>query len=157
MEYLACLWAFFACVGFCLLFNIRGKDIFFTALGGSLGWLVYLLLNFLANDIFQFFLATTATAVYSEIMARVFKKPATEYQVVALLPMVPGGGIFYTMEYCVIGNNAMFSQTGLHTLGISGALAMGILLVSTLFRIGSGGTRGRGPFRPAAARRGERK
>lgn len=137
MEYLACLWAFFACVAFGLIYNMRGKTLAVASLGGAIGWFVYLLLGFLKNDIFQFFAATVVTAIYSEIMARVLKKPATEFQIVALLPMVPGGGIFYTMEYCVIGNNAMFLQTGLHTLGIAGALAMGILLVSSLFRIGS--------------------
>lgn len=116
---------------------MRGKTLVLASLGGSLGWFVYLLLNFVKNDIFQFFVATIITAIYAEIMARILKKPATEFQIIALLPMVPGGGIFYTMDYCVIGNNAMFIQTGLHTLGIAGALAMGILLVSSLFRIGN--------------------
>lgn len=137
MEYMACLWSFFACAAFGMIYNMRGKTLMLASLGGSLGWFVYLLLNFVKNDIFQFFIATVTTAIYSEIMARVLKKPATEFQIVALLPMVPGGGIFYTMDYCVIGNNEMFLQTGLHTLGIAGALAMGILLVSSLFRIGS--------------------
>lgn len=137
MEYLACLWSFFACAAFCIIYNMRGKTLILASLGGSLGWFVYLLLNIMRNDIFQFFLATVVTAVYSEIMARILKKPATEFQIIALLPMVPGGGIFYTMDYCVIGNNAMFLQTGIHTLGIAGALAMGILLVSSLFRIGN--------------------
>lgn len=107
----------------------------FTSLGGALGLVVYLLLNPIQNDIVQYFFATVVTAVYSEIMARVCKKPVTSFQVMALLPMVPGGGIFYTMEYCVIGNGTMFMSTGLHTLGIAGALAMGILLVSTLVRM----------------------
>lgn len=135
MEYLACLWAFFACCAFGLVYSMRGKTLVIASLGGAIGWFVYLLMNFAKNDIFQFFVATVATAIYSEIMARVLKKPATEFQIVALLPMVPGGGIFYTMEYCVLGNNDMFIRTGLHTLGIAGALAMGILLVSSLFRI----------------------
>ncbi|MCI1956123.1 MAG: threonine/serine exporter family protein [Oscillospiraceae bacterium] len=135
MEYFACFWSFCACTAFCLVYNIRGKALVFASLNGALGWFVYLLLSFVKNDIFQFFVATVATAVCSEILARILKKPATEFQIVALLPMVPGNGIFYTMEYCVIGNNAMFIQTGLHTLGIAGALAMGILLVSSLFRI----------------------
>lgn len=135
MDFLPCLWAFLACAGFCLVFNMRGKVLVVSSLGGSIGWLVYLLLNPLQNDIIQFFLATVATAIYSEIMARVLKRPATEFQVVALLPMVPGGGIFYSMEYCVIGNNDMFIRTGLHTLGIAGALAMGILLVSSFVRL----------------------
>ncbi len=137
MEYLACLWAFFACAAFGLVYNTRGWTLLFASLGGALGWFVYLTFGFLGNDILQFFLATVATALYSEILARVMKKPATEFQIIALLPMVPGGGIFYTMEYCVIGNNQMFLQTGLHTLGIAGALATGILLVSSLFRIGN--------------------
>ena len=137
MNYMPCLWSFFACAAFGLIYNMRGKTLLLASLGGSLGWFVYLLLNFMNNDIFQFFVATIVTAIYSEIMARVLKKPATEFQIVALLPMVPGGGIFYTMDYCVIGNNEMFLKTGLHTLGIAGALAMGILLVSSLFRIGS--------------------
>ncbi len=107
----------------------------FASLGGALGWLVYLLWNPLQNDILQFFLGTVALSVYSEVMARVHKTPVTGYLLVALLPMVPGGGIYYTMEYCIIGNTDMFLETGLHTLGIAGALAMGVLLVSSFVRL----------------------
>ncbi len=121
---------------------MRGKTLAFASLGGAIGWLVYLLFGFVREDLFQYFVATIATAVYSEILARVMKKPATEFQIVALLPLVPGGGIFYTMEYCVIGNNEKFMETGLHTLGIAGALATGILLVSSIFRIGNPPYRG---------------
>jgi uncharacterized membrane protein YjjB (DUF3815 family) len=106
-----------------------------SSLGGMLGWLAFSLSFPLQNDIMQYFAATVVTAIYSESMARFVKKPATEFQIVALLPLVPGGGIFYTMEYCVIGNNSMFVSTGLHTLGIAGALAMGVLLVSTAVRL----------------------
>lgn len=47
------------------------------------------------------------------------------------------------MEYCIAGNTQMFLETGLHTLGIAGALALGILLVSSLNRLFEchGGTR----------------
>ena len=130
-----CLWAYGACVAYCFLFNIRGRTQLFAALGGLLGWLTFRLAAPLQNDIMQYFVATVLTAVYSESMARIAKKPATGFQIIALLPLVPGGGIFYTMEYCVIGNNSMFLSTGLHTLGIAGALAMGVLLVSTAVRM----------------------
>ena len=106
-----------------------------ASLGGALGWFVYLLCSPVQNDILQFFLGTVALSIYSEIMARVEKTPVTGYLLVALLPMVPGGGIYYTMEYCIIGNTDMFLETGLHTLGIAGALAMGILLVSSFVRL----------------------
>ncbi|WP_411678264.1 threonine/serine exporter family protein [Caproicibacter sp.] len=133
--FLGCLWAFAACVAFCFLFNIRGRALMIASFGGFLGWLSFSLLSPLHNDIIQYFIATVITAVYSESMARIAKKPATEFQIIALLPFVPGGGIFYTMEYVVIGNNSMFLSTGLHTLGIAGALAMGVLLVSTVVRL----------------------
>ena len=62
-------------------------------------------------------------------------KPATGYLLVALFPLVPGGGIYYTMEYCIAGNTDLFLETGLHTLGVAGVLALGVLLVSSVVRM----------------------
>lgn len=135
MEYLQCLYAFASCVGFCILLNVRGQAILWTSLGGAIGWFFYLLCAPAQNDILQYFVGTLALAVYAEVMARVRKAPATGYLHVALLPMVPGGGIYYTMEYGIAGNTEMFLETGMHTLGIAGALALGILVVSTLARV----------------------
>lgn len=136
MQYfLPCVYAFAACAAFSIVFNMRGKTLMFASLGGALGWLVYLLCGPVHNDILQFFFATMAISVYSELMARVHKAPVTGYLLVALLPLVPGGGIYYTMEYCIVGNTDMFLETGLHTLGVAGALAMGILLVSSFVRL----------------------
>lgn len=95
----------------CLVFNVRGKLIFFTSLGGAIGWFVYLLCRPLQNDIVQFFIATVVITIYSEVMARIHKVPVTGYLLIALLPMVPGGGIYYTMEYCIAGNTQMFLET----------------------------------------------
>ncbi|MGX8700457.1 threonine/serine exporter family protein [Caproiciproducens sp.] len=135
MNFLPCLWAFCACVPFGAVMNLRGKTLIFASVGGGIGWVFYLLSSPVQNDIMQYFIATIAISVYAEMMARILKMPVTGFLLVSLLPMVPGGGIYYTMEYCVIGNNSMFIETGLHTLGIAGALAMGILLVSSIVRL----------------------
>ena len=132
---LPCLYSFIACIGFCLVFNIRSPLRMITAsLVGALGWGVYLLCGGLHNDFFQYFIATIVISICSEILARIFKAPVTEFLVVSLLPMVPGGGIYYTMEYCINGETSLFLETGLHTLGIAGSLAVGILLVSSVVR-----------------------
>ena len=39
---LPCIFAFVACIGFSVLFNIHGLGILICAVGGGLGWLVYL-------------------------------------------------------------------------------------------------------------------
>ena len=129
---LPCACAFLACVGFTLVFNIHGVGKLICGVGGALGWLVYLLWG---KTIFAAFLAAAAIGVYSELMARVRRCPVTAYLLVALLPLVPGGGIYYTMEYCLSGNTQLFLSTGIHTFGVAGAVAVGLLLASSLVRL----------------------
>lgn len=130
-----CLCAFFACIGFGFLFNVRGRMIITTALGGALGWLVYLCCSFMTSDIPRYFAATIVISLYAEIMARVDKVPVIVYLIISLLPLVPGGGMYYTMEYWLSGNEVAFVNTGSHTIMIAGALALGIVLVSSLVRL----------------------
>ena len=133
---LPCCWSFVACVGFSLIFNIRGKMILWSSAGGVLGWFVYLLSGFVgAGDVLQNFLAIVVIAIYAEVVARIRKAPATVFLIVALIPLVPGGGIYYAMEYCIDGDLDQFLSTTVHTLAIAGALALGILLVSTAVRL----------------------
>ena len=54
-----------------------------------------------------------------------FKAPVTGFLTIGILPLVPGGGIYYTMEYCVSGQTSQFIETGIHTFAIAGALAVG--------------------------------
>lgn len=129
-----CIYAFLSCVAFSVFYNVKLKWIPVTCLGGALGWLVYLLLDF-SSDVPKYFVATVVIAVYSEIMARVCKVPATLFLSVAFLPLVPGGGMYYTMEYCLRGETSLFVETGLHTLALAGAIAVGILTVSSLMRM----------------------
>lgn len=138
MEFLLpCFYAFLGSLGYCFLSNIRARNgmLLLASLGGMLCWGVYLLLGFLQNDILQAFLATVALAVYAELMARIKKSPATIYLVMGLIPLVPGGGIYYTMEYCINGQMMEFLWEGTHTFGIAGALALGILLVTAIMRL----------------------
>ncbi len=126
-----CLCAFLACVGFTLMFNIHGVGKLIAGVGGALSWLVYLLAG---STIFAAFLAAAAIGIFAEIMSRVRLCPVTGYVLVALLPLVPGGGIYYAMHYCVSGDTEQFLNTLLHTFGMAAALAVGAMLASSLFR-----------------------
>ena len=68
-------------------------------------------------------------------MARIRKYPAISYLVISIFPLIPGAGIYYTSNHLVLGNMDAFADKGLHTIGIAGAIAIGILLVSTLVRL----------------------
>ena len=86
------------------------------------------------QSLYNLFAALLA-AVYAETMARVRRCPAMPYLVIAILPMLPGAGVYYTMSLGLEGKTMEAVAKGLETLGIAGSLAVGILLVSTVFRL----------------------
>ena len=61
--------------------------------------------------------------------------PVTGYLQVALLPLVPGSGIYYAMRHCVAGETQLFLSTLLNTFGMAASLAVGAMLASTVLRI----------------------
>lgn len=133
---LPCVYAFLACTGFCFVFNIHGRGILICGLGGALGWLVYLLAAFVTpNVILRFLLAAIVITLFSEIMARIRRCPVTGYLIIALLPLVPGSGIYEAMLHCVRGDTQLFLSALLRTFGIAGALALGTVLGSSAMRI----------------------
>ncbi len=125
------LWAALASFGFTYIYNIHGFGKIICGFGGGMGWLVYLLGG---STIWSGFVAAAVIGVFSEIMARVRRSPVTAYLLVSLLPLVPGGGIYYAMSHCVAGETDLFITTLLHTFGMAAALAVGAMLASSLFR-----------------------
>ena len=124
------------CIGFSILFNIHGPGVLLCVLGGVLSWSVHILVyRYTGNDFYGYFFSTLFAAGYAEAMARIRKYPAISYLVVSLFPMIPGAGVYYTMQHAVAGDMAQFASTGMHTAAIAGILAVGILLTSTTVRL----------------------
>ena len=124
------------CVGFAILFNVHGGGMWLCTLGGVATWMVYLLAQQLGYGVYSMnFFATLVAALYAEAMARIRKYPVTSYLVVSTFPLLPGAGIYYTMSLGLAGDFHAALAKGLETAGIAGCLAVGILLVSTLFRL----------------------
>lgn len=130
---LECFYSFVGSFCFAIIFNIKGNKAFFAGLGGALSQLAYILFGYIVSaEITQYLFATLITAVYAEIMARIKKSPATVFLVPSIIPLVPGGMMYYTMELCIAGKINEFTRLLLETLGVAGALAMGILIVSSI-------------------------
>lgn len=133
---LPCVYAFVACIGFSVLYNIHGFGMVICAFGGSLGWLAYLLTEFVfLDDFLRILVAAMVVAIYAEVMARIRKCPVTSYLLVGIFPLVPGSGIYYAMEHAINGETEEFISTLLNTLGLAGSLAVGALLVSSTVRL----------------------
>jgi len=131
-----CLAALLACVGFSLLYNIHGKNILVASMCGMVAWAVYLLADMQTDSLcIPFFISGISIALYSEIAAYICKAPVTVYLIPGIIPLVPGLTIFRTMESCLTGDIMNFAIGCINTLKIGGAIAIGLILISSIFRL----------------------
>lgn len=123
-------------LGFALLFGLKKRYLVSAALGGALGWGLYLLGEKLFDgDIFlACLLASAFCALYSEIVARVQKAPTTLFFITSVVPLIPGSTLYYTFSYVVAGDGIKASYYGTRTLQYALAIAAGscIIWASTL-------------------------
>lgn len=127
MQIIAC---FVATIFFAILLHQPFRTIIFSALIGTAGYTAYMLLD---QNAVAYFAGTLIIAVLCEITARILKKAATIFLVSALIPIVPGIGLYRTMRYLVEDNMVMAAQVGSETiLGVC-AIALAITFSSIIF------------------------
>ena len=133
-NWMSWLYAFGGCAAFCFIFEMRRWNFILTAAGiGLMAQVTYLALaNFTTAP--RLLLATVVTATLAEIFARVLKTPATVFLIIGIIPLVPGGGLYYTMESLVNGDMQLFTRYGWETVVSAGAIAVGSSLVSAVTR-----------------------
>ena len=126
-------------LGFSLIFNVRRDLLPAAAFGGMADWGVYLMADwFFGGGVFlPSVIAAAFASVYAEAMARMEKAPATVFYIPALIPLVPGGSLYYTMSCAVLGDWEQVKSFGASTaycaLGIAVGMSM-VLSVDFTFR-----------------------
>lgn len=127
-------YALVATFGFAVMFNIKGINLVFASLGGGLSWFIYLLafdyLHF--SNVASFFIASAVASTYSEVSARLLKTPVTTFIICAVIPLVPGGGMYNTMFQSIQGNITESLELGIQTLSIAGTVAVAVFFVSSI-------------------------
>lgn len=125
--------AFFATVSFAVLFHVPQKEYWCCGLVGAVGWLCYLLTDYFHHSVV---LASFAAVLILTALSRVFavwrRMPATVFLICGIFPLVPGAGIYYTVYYFIMGQNALALDKGVETFKIAVAIALGIVLVLSL-------------------------
>lgn len=133
---IASLWSSGACIFCSLYFNTRYSHALISGILGLMSCILYLVIReFFGSEPLGFFLGTVAVAVASEILAVFLKNPATVFLLSGLLPLVPGAGLFYTFRAAVQKDLHETLQAGYQTIMASAAIALGVAVVSSIFRI----------------------
>lgn len=128
--------AFLATVAFGIIFQGPKKVLWQSGLIGAVGWVVFTTLkydygigSFTAN-----FLATVMVSLLSEICARTFQQPATVFTIPAVIPLVPGLGMYQGMHLILLDDMSRGSEVLVHAGLDACAIALGIMMVSGAFR-----------------------
>lgn len=125
--------AFIGTLGFALFFNIKKERLLYASVGGLITWCVYLGAYHAKPDILiANMIAAIFTTFYSELLARIIKAPTTVLLFPGIIPLVPGGSLYYTMSYMIRGNNEMTKINGISTLKTASGIAAGIIIVSSV-------------------------
>ncbi|MFQ7058224.1 MAG: threonine/serine exporter family protein [Turicibacter sanguinis] len=96
-------------LGFALLFRVRKDRLIYGTIGGMVTITIYLWLFSIHQDAFlSNLIAGIFATAYSEIFARVLKSPAIVFLVPSVIPLVPGGSLYYAMRAFILNDEPGF-------------------------------------------------
>lgn len=124
---------------FAVFYNMRGRKLITAGLGGMLTWSVCLLVTSLTGSQYIAYLVSAMIAsTVAEVLARIYKTPTTTFVVPILIPLIPGGGLFYTMSAAVEQDWSFFAAKGQETFFLFCMLAAGIMAASSVRKMVEG-------------------
>ena len=141
------VWSFLGSLGAGVVFNVSKKNLLWTGFSGMLGWLFFAAVSQVTPDVvLPSFSGAVAVGLYSEVMARVLKSPATVYTISGIFAIVPGITAYNAIQFLMEDNIQQAAGKAVETIAAAVSIAFGILLVTAVFRFAKslGYTRKRG-------------
>lgn len=121
--------------GFTLLFRSNKNRVIISTIGGALTCVIYAIsCHFYEHEMMQNLFPALFATIYAEAMARITKAPTTPILACSIIPLVPGGKLYYTTYYFVVGEMEMFYESFIDLLRIASGLAVGIIIVSVVMQ-----------------------
>lgn len=123
-------------LGYGLFFGQKKIKLLFTILGGGAAWFLYLIFFDWIGSVFVAALVVSMIATaYSQVLARLLKAPATVFIFPCIVPIVPGGGLYYTVSSWLLNNNDKILGYASSTVETAIGLALGIVIVIALTKV----------------------
>ena len=130
------IFSFAATLGFSIFFNAPKKSLIPCGVVGGIGWSTYIVMtnSRYFSAIFSIVIASAIISLFSEILARKLKYPSINFVIPGILPLVPGLGLYNTMNELVQENYSLAASTGTDALLKSAGIALGILIITSFTR-----------------------
>lgn len=127
--------AFIGTMGFAVLFGTPRRYYLTCGLTGMVGWAVYIILNSQFSLAGAAFFGALAVALTSTLLAVWRKCPTTVFLICGIIPLVPGGGIFWTAYHLVANHLRIAATTGFTAIKVTIAIAGGIIIAAAIFNL----------------------
>ncbi|MCD7918484.1 MAG: threonine/serine exporter family protein [Clostridiales bacterium] len=123
--------SFCSSFGFGIVFRIERKYLLIAGLSGALTRIVYLLLLQITPEPFiSCFLAAMAASIFSECMAVTTKNPSTVFIYPSIVPLLPGGTLYYTVVGLMLQDTEMVAANAAPCLHSLAGLGIGFIIIS---------------------------
>lgn len=119
--------------GFAFLFNTKKYQILCACISGLLVGGMFTLLSANYDSILlDNMLSAMFVTAYAEFFARMMKAPSSVFLLPAIIPLVPGGYLYFAMYGMVTGEAAAAWENANATMQTGLGIAMGILVISVI-------------------------
>lgn len=125
---------FVAATAFALIYRVPTQEVVYCGLVGAGAWLMFCAARGI-GEVGAYFLAAAAAAFLSEIFARLRYHPVIVYLIPGVIPLVPGGMAYTTMLSFLQNEYGIGLELLAVTFFAAGAIAGGITVVSSGFRV----------------------
>lgn len=130
IDWLQVIAAGICSVGFSIIFRIRVKYFPVSFIGGALCWLLFLT----ASSIWEgrtttMIITAICVTAYAEIAARIVKLPVPVIYSPSIIPLIPGGNLYYCLRGFVTNSRTDFSHYGMLLLEDTLGIVLGSVIV----------------------------
>lgn len=130
LEIVTCIIGTF---GFSVLLKVSKQKLIYTVLGGAISASTAYFITLSGRGIFAAtFFAMVAICIYSEVLARIIKTPANVILLPSTIPLLPGGSLYYTMNYIIHSDKEQAAAYAKETVLTGAGIALGAVFVSII-------------------------
>lgn len=125
--------SFLGSLGFAVILQAPRKSLLASASIGSLAYLCYWgLVQWGRSEALAMFCAALIGSLLAQLAARRQHRVATIYVSIAIIPLVPGLGLYRAMQYLAQGASAQGAHVGVQAMSSILMLALGVTVGSFL-------------------------
>lgn len=125
--------AFVVTIAFSIMFSNGKHQLIYCGIVGAAGWFAYLLtIEKGGTVVLASFFGALLVSILSTLLSNIRKAPITVYQITGIIPLVPGMGMYQTLDAVIRNDTYQVVYHFLQTIQIAGALAIAMMLIYTL-------------------------